>query len=248
MDIQRRTVDCHRCPLQACKGLRSLDPHQLDFMNTFKEGEIALQRGGMVLEQERRSVHLYTLLEGVLIRYRELEDGRRQIVNFMFPGDMVGLQGAFDDAIAHSVEALADARLCIFSRDRFPSLLGEHPRLGYDLIWLAAKEETALEQHIVSLGRRSARERVTFLAVWLLDRAIGSGIVAEGNELRIAVTQVQIADMLGLSQVHTNRTIKSLAHEGLVEWKPGHLRVPDMRRAADEAQYEVRANSCRPFL
>lgn len=248
MDLVADPVPCRECPLQRCPGLRPHEPRELDYMQEFKQGELRAGRGDSVIREGLRSAHIYTLLAGVLIRFRTLDDGRRQIVNFMFPGDLVGLQGAFDEPAGHSVECLLEARLCIFDKARFPRLIAEYPQLGYDLIWLAASEETALEGHIVSLGQRSARERVAYLAVWLLDRALATGIADSGNVLRLPITQGQVADMLGLSLVHTNRTLKQLGGEGLVVWRPGEIRVPDMEKACDFAQFDRHDGQRRPFL
>ncbi|EDL48454.1 putative transcriptional regulator, Crp/Fnr family protein [Erythrobacter sp. SD-21] len=240
--------DCIACPLLDCPGLRPLDPSQRAYMNTIKRGERLIERGDPIFREGEHIRHLYTVIEGVLIRYRSLEDGRRQIVNFMFPGDLVGLQGAFDEPASHSIEALISSRLCHFDRSNFQGLIRENPQLGYDVTWLAAKEEAALEGHIVSLGRRSAKERVVFLAVWLLDRALATGVANEGNTLTIPVTQSQIADMLGLSLVHTNRTIRTLDKEGLVEWGPREICVPNMEHAADYAGFDRDSRGRRPYI
>lgn len=234
--------------MQACTGLRELDPSQLAYMQEFKDGEIQLDRGDILIEEGASNTRLYTVLEGVLIRSRSLDDGRRQIVNFMFPGDLIGLQGAFDEPSSHAIEALVDARLCQFRRGDFERLIAQHPSLGYDITWLAAKEETALEGHIVSLGQRNARERVTYLAVWLLERALSTCLASDSNVLALPITQAQIADMLGLSLVHTNRTIRQLEREGLVEWKSRQVCVPDMKRAADFAQFDLESSRPRPFI
>lgn len=239
---------CQECPLQDCPGLRPLDDAQLAYMQSVKEAEFSCERGDIVLKEGDETDHLFTVLDGVAIRYLELEDGRRQIINFMFPGDLIGLQGAFDEPLSHSVEAVLPLRLCRFRRSDFVHLIKEHPRLGFDITWLAAKEENALEGHIVSLGQRSARERVVYLAAWLLDRALATGIAREGNKLSMAITQSQIADMLGLSLVHTNRTIKSLDRDGLVEWSSREICVPDMAKAAKFASFERSETGHRPFV
>lgn len=240
--------DCVKCPLLDCPGLRPLDETQRAYMNGIKEGERRFERGDPLVHEDEDVRHLYSVLEGVLIRYRTLEDGRRQIVNFMFPGDLVGLQGAFDEPSSHSVEALIPSRLCHFKRSDFVHLIKDNPQLGYDVTWLAAKEETALEGHIVSLGQRSAKERVVFLAVWLLDRALATCVANEGNTLSIPVTQSQIADMLGLSLVHTNRTIRALDKEGLVEWNAREICVPDMDKASQYANFDRSRKGHRPYI
>ena len=240
--------ECMKCPLLDCRGLRVLEKSQRSYMQTIKQKERRYERGDTVFAEGEEAMHVFTVLEGVMIRYRSLEDGRRQIVNFMFPGDLLGLQAAFDEPACHSVEALTVARLCVFNRNDFLHLIKENPELGYDVTWLAAKEETALEAHIVSLGQRSAKERLAFLAVWLLDRAIATGLAHDNNVLDIPVTQSQIADMLGLSLVHTNRTIRALDREELVKWGPRELCVPDMDRACEYAGFERSEKGKRPFI
>ena len=101
---------CQECPLQDCPGLRPLDDAQLAYMQSVKEAEFSCERGDIVLKEGDETDHLFTVLDGVAIRYLELEDGRRQIINFMFPGDLIGLQG---DEITweHEVDDLPPAVL-----------------------------------------------------------------------------------------------------------------------------------------
>lgn len=238
---------CLECPLLECEGLRPLDKGQLKFMQDFKQGEFTIDKGTQSLVQGSISPHVYTLLIGVLFRYRILEDGRRQIVNFVFPGDLIGLQGAMDDPLLHGCEALTDATLCVFPRDRIIELFREQPRLGYDLTWLAAKEESALEEHLVSIGRRTAQERLVYLAVFLIERGIATGLVKRSS-LEISITQSQISDTLGLSLVHTNRTLQALRKKGLVNWSLTAISIPDIAVACEFAQYEGNVGGIRPYI
>ena len=238
---------CLECPLLECEGLRPLDKGQLKFMQDFKQGEFTIDKGTQSLVQGSISPHIYTLLFGVLFRYRILEDGRRQIVNFVFPGDLIGLQGAMDDPLMHGCEALTDATLCVFSRDRIIELFAEQPRLGYDLTWLAAKEESALEEHLVSIGRRTAKERMVYLALFLIERGMATGMIKK-DTLEISITQGQISDTLGLSLVHTNRTLQALRKQGLVHWTLNSISIPDIAAARDFAHYEGGATGTRPYI
>jgi CRP-like cAMP-binding protein len=236
------------CPLTDKPGLRAPDETQRAWIDAFKAGETAYAKGETVLRQGARATRLYTLLSGVLMRFRLLEDGRRQILNFMFPGDLVGLQAAFDADLTHEVEALIDARLCVFPRERFFDLAMSHPRLSFDLTWLAAREEAALEEHLVALGQRSARERMTYLAVYLVQRAMDTGVATEDGVLRLTITQGQVADMLGLSLVHTNRSMQALRRAGLVIWTVNSIAVPDMAAAREFAQMDPGSPPARPYI
>ena len=248
MVMESEAIACRECPLQDCEGLRRLEPEQLAAMQEFKRGEVALDAGEAILQPGQTARHLHTVLDGLLIRYRMLEEGRRQIVNFLFPGELVGLQAAFEEPVDHGVVALLPAKLCRFDRTDFSGLIAAHPDLALDIVWLAARQETELEGHLVAIGQRTAKERVAYLAVWLLDRAVASGLAEEDNRIALPIRQSQIADMLGLSLVHTNRTIKALERDGLVEWRPGEICVQDVEKAREFALYERNADLLRPFI
>ncbi|WP_172799914.1 Crp/Fnr family transcriptional regulator [Croceicoccus bisphenolivorans] len=248
MSLEASQTSCLECPLRDCPGLRDADDDRLRLIHNFKLGEIGLERGGQVLVQGNRSAHIYTVLEGVLIRYRLLDDGRRQIINFVFPGDLVGLQSAFDEPMTHGVEAITTARLCAFPRDAFRDFIGQFAHLSYDLVWLAAKEEAALEEHLVALGQRNARERIAYLALFLIERAENTCLTDGRHRINLNVTQSQIADMLGLSLVHTNRSLQTLRKEGLVTWSLNTIEIPDMEAVRQYVQFDRSLVGPRPFI
>lgn len=240
-------IPCLNCPLQTVQGLRPLTEKQIEFMSTFKQGELYVAKGAQMLSQGVVSPHLYTLLRGVVFRFKMLEDGRRQIVNFLFPGDMIGLQGAMEDPLLYGIEAVTEARVCIFQRERFLELFGTHPRLGFDVAWLAAREENSLDEHLTSVGRRNARERIAYLALFLFLRGRATGLSGR-TYLNIALTQAQIADTVGLSIVHTNKTLQVLRKSNVIEWTPDRIGIHDMDGAIEYAKYDLPVESPRPFI
>ena len=104
---------CEECPLRRVPCLREFSPEELEFVKRFKIDELHVEPGASFLTEGTRSEHLYTILEGWAFRYKVLDDGRRQILNFALPADMVGLQGAVMEEMEHSVEALTPLTLCI---------------------------------------------------------------------------------------------------------------------------------------
>lgn len=240
-------IPCINCPLQGVAGLRPLTDAQIAFMLKFKQGEIFVAKGGQMLSQGVVSPHLYTLLQGVVFRFKTLEDGRRQIVNYLFPGDMIGLQSAMDDPLAYGVEALTDARVCLFQRERFLELFAAHPRLGFDVAWLAARQEGSLDEHLTSVGRRSARERIAYLALFLFLRGQATGMSGR-TYLNLSLTQAQIADTIGLSIVHTNKTLQALRKSNVIEWTSEHIGIHDLDAAVAFAKYDQPIESPRPFI
>ena len=135
-------VSCYECPLRRMPHFRTFSEDELEFVAQFKRGELMADPGTTVLVEGARSAHLYTVLSGWGFRYKILEDGRRQILNYVVPGDMIGLQGAVMAEMQHSVEAMTPMKLCVFERSRLFSLFERHAGLGFDLTWLASREET----------------------------------------------------------------------------------------------------------
>ena len=205
---------------------RAFTPEELKFVSTFKRGELVAEPGSMILAEGAHSAQLYTLLSGWAFRFKTLEDGRRQILNYCLPGDLIGLQGSVIGAMEHSVEALSPAVLCVFQRDRLPDLFKHHPGLSFDVTWLASREERMLDENLLSLGRRTAIERAAYLIAFLYQRAMAVGL-SENKSLLIPISQQHVADTLGLSIVHTNKTLRKLADKKLIRWHDRACEVLD---------------------
>jgi CRP/FNR family transcriptional regulator, anaerobic regulatory protein len=243
-----RSVPCEACPFRSFHAVfRDFTPEELEFISGFKAGELRVEHGNTFLMQGTSSAHLYTVLSGWAFRYKMLPDGRRQILNYVLPGDFVGLQGAVLNAMEHSVEALTDMVLCIFPRDRLWELHRGHPTLAFDLTWLSAREEQILDEHLLSVGRRTAIERIAYLLLHLFTRAKQLGLT-ERNAVPFPLTQQHVADTLGMSLVHTNKTFQRLRRSGTVRWDRNELEILDAAELGRIAQYDAAERALRPFI
>ncbi len=243
-----RKHPCEQCPLHRQKSFRNFSDEELHFVSAFKRGELLVDRGATVLAQGAKTPHLYTVLEGWGFRYKLLPDGRRQIVNYIMPGDLIGLQGMLMDEMHHSVEALSPMTLCVFERSRLMSLYRAHPDLAYDVTWLASREEYMLDENLLSVGRRSALERLAYLLAFLVSRARASGLISGKASFTMAITQQHVADTLGLSLVHTNKTVRKLSDRKLLRWRDGGCEVLEEEGLAALAGWEKQETGQRPFL
>ena len=245
---RRAMTNCLSCPFRENRNFRDFDGEQLRFVTRFKSGELSVDPGTTILVEGSHSAHLYTVLEGTAFRYKLLVDGRRQILNFVMPGDLIGLQGILMGEMQHSIEALTPLRLCVFERDRVDEVFRNHPDLAYDITWIAAREERILDEHLLSVGRRSALERAAYLVAFLHRRATRSGFIRRKPHL-LPVTQQHLADTLGLSIVHTNKTLKKLAMRRLIAWRKQGCEVIDADALCDIAGWQPGEDeSPRPFV
>ena len=242
-----RKYPCHQCPLMRRKVFRDFDGKELAFISRFKRGELSVDRGATVLAEGTRNPHLYTVLVGWGFRYKLLPDGRRQIVNYVMPGDLIGLQGSLMGEMQHSVETLSPMILCVFERGELMSLYREHPELAYDVTWLASREECMLDENLLSVGRRNAIERLAYLLAFLVDRARAVGLFEEERPL-LAITQQHVADTLGLSLVHTNKTVRKLIDRKLVRWRDRGCEIIEADALAELARWEPSGAELRPFI
>jgi CRP-like cAMP-binding protein len=238
---------CVDCPLRSLAAFRKFDAAELEFVASFKSGELAVEPGTTILAEGSQSAHLYTVLAGWGFRYKLLEDGRRQILNFVLPGDFVGIQASVLTEMQHSVEALTGALLCVFERDRVWELYTRHPSLAFDMTWLAAREEQMLDEHLTNIGQRTGEERAAYLLLFLLERAEIRGMT-KGNRASLPLTQPHVADSLGLSLVHTNRVLNRLARRKMIVLKKGEIEVLDRKALSRTANWEPTEPAIRPFI
>jgi CRP/FNR family transcriptional regulator, anaerobic regulatory protein len=159
---------CDICPLRIMPLFVPFNPDELAFMRRFKTGEQTIDRNTPILHEGFRSSTLYTVLSGIGTRSVLLADGRRQVINFVFPGDFIGLQSSLMGEMKHTVTSTTAMVLCTFDRARVWEMFRDHAERAYDLTWIAAVEEHFLGETIATLGQRDATERLAwaFLRIW----------------------------------------------------------------------------------
>ena len=227
---------CIDCPLRALPLFLPHTEEELALVQFLKRREIALEAGETVIHEGQAHTRLFTLREGWAYRFKTLSDGRRQILNFLLAGDFIGVQQKMSDAAAHGVVTLTAARLCVFDRDALWELHRGQPSMGFNVTWLTAHEESLVDDNLLSIGQRSAEERVATALILLYKRAAAlRGAGDDGDEaggVPFPVTQQHLADALGLSLAYTNKTLRKLHQRGLFHIADGRLVLLDPKALA----------------
>jgi CRP/FNR family transcriptional regulator, anaerobic regulatory protein len=227
---------CDVCPLRRSPWFQSVTPLELQILDSLKTGEAEFERGQDLISQTQSDGPLYTLLSGWAFRFKSLEDGRRQILSVLLPGDFVGLQQKMDGEASHGVRAITPVRACTFRRDALWRLHRELPSLGYSVTWLAAHGESVVDDQLLSVGRRNATERVAAFLLDLYTRAMALVVDPAEPGVEFPLTQDLVADAMGLSLVHTNRSLRALIRQGLCAWPARQrLYVPKPQALAEAA-------------
>ena len=172
-------------------------------------------------------VHLVT--SGLACRYKLLDDGRRQIVAYLIPGDFCDLNVFILSKMDHSIAAISPVQMVRMPRDKILDLL-RYPGISRAM-WLATLvDEAILREWVTNLGQRSAENRLAHLFCELYMRMKKSVGLTNGLEFELPVTQAELGDTLGLSTVHVNRSLQSLKSADLVTFKGRKIVITDMGR------------------
>lgn len=186
---------------------------------------------------------LCIVFDGWLTRTVMLVDGRRQIIDFLLPGDVVSLGPGSCCGAEHRLTNLTPARYALLSSARYRALREQEPALVLRLHDAVLRTEHRLTNQVLRLGRLGAYERTAHLLLDLLAR-LQRGASLHGPRYRyhLPVTQEDLADALGLSAVHMNRVLRAMTRDGLVgiEGRAARmvLTVLDVERLADIAMYD----------
>lgn len=223
---------CADCPLRRLPLFLPHTPDELRLVQSLKRRDIRLGPGETLIHEGQTEAPLYTLRAGWAFRFKTLSDGRRQILTFLLPGDFIGVQQKMGDAAAHGVETLTETVFCVFQRDALWEIHRNSPSMGFNTTWLTAHEESLVDDTLLSVGRRSAEERIARLLILLFKHA--AALLEDGGEngVPFPLTQQHIADGLGLSLVHTNKTLRKLEQRGLHRITDGRLFMRDVKALA----------------
>ena len=179
-----------------------------------------------VIREGDRPGPVFVVLSGWACRYKILPSGTRQITSFMLPGDSCDLHVAILDVMDHSIQTITRASIATIPRGAMEVMLDKFPRIGRALYAAQLIDEATLRAWIVSMGRRSSVERVAHLMCELYVRLQSiSGVPAPSVEL--PVSQLMLADALGMTPVHINRVLRRLREAGVMEISRRSLRIID---------------------
>src|SRR6476659_9287057 len=192
-----------------------LDPADLKGLEAIIDGELLVRRWGEVIVDGDQYRKLCFVRDGYAVRYKLLRNGKRQILNVILPGDIVGIPGSFFEKAVYSVSAITDIAMNACTLDAYVQLCYRRPQFGLALSWIAVQEATTYAEHIIDVGRRTPIERLSHFLLELYARLRAVGY-AEENRFTLPFSQEVMADVLGLSVPHLNRMMQQLRAEKLI--------------------------------
>ncbi len=181
--------------------------------------------------------HSILLLDGMLARYKDLSNGQRQITHVHVAGDFADIHGYILGHLDENVVALTAARIVRVPHAKLDSITERFPHL-LRIFWFATERDASIHREwIVSLGRRSAIQRLAHLFCELHLRLQAVGL-ASGDSFRLPITQADLAECLGLTGVHVNRVLRELRERKLADFRSGTATLLDRTGLAQLAEFD----------
>jgi CRP-like cAMP-binding protein len=209
-------------------------------LDAIMDGEILIRKRRDMIADGYEYRKLGFVKDGYAVRYKLLRNGKRQILNVVLPGDVIGLPGSFYERASYSVSAVTDMRMNVCTLDSYVQLCYQRPQFGLALTWIAVQEASTYAEHIIDVGRRTPIERLSHFLLELHARLQAVGR-ADKTSCGLPFSQEVIADVLGLSVPHLNRMMQQLRAEKMITDSDRVVEFIDANAMQTLANYQPQA-------
>ncbi len=210
----------------------ALSADELKCLAEMQSTPLKVKRGKQLTQEGQTGHKAFVLQAGWACSYKDLPNGRRQIISFPIAGDCVGLRSVLLRTADHSFSALTDAVVSPVEGPHILECVTEFPRLGAALMWAASRDEAMVVEHLVNIGRRNAIERTAHFFMELAERLSLVGLATEA-EFKCPLSQFVLADALGLTAIHVNRVLRQLRERELAHPAKGQRQNSRPERAQE---------------
>ncbi len=238
--------DCEQCLVRKTafcdRMFKALDDDELkekqELILKLRDKQVLVPARSSIYREGERHDYIYTWHSGWGVLFKSVKNtDKRQILQFILPGDLIGFETTANGVMPHSAGALNEAVLCAYPRKQFEELLATSPRVSSAL--LNMKSQT-LELCQRQLGRKTAKERISFVLMGLYYRILSLRTCFHDNvtkTIALPITQEDMGDATGLTNVHVNRIYKELTDEKLISWDNKLLTILDEERLCEIADF-----------
>jgi CRP-like cAMP-binding protein len=189
-----------------------------------------------IVREEDQPTHSCLMLSGFSFRHKVVRGGARQILSLHMSGDVVDLQNSLLGTADHNVQALTRSEVAFIPRDAIKQIAFERPAIGQAMWYDTLVDGSIFREWIANVGRRDARTRIAHLLCEFSLRLEAAGL-GDHNQWELPMTQEQIADCVGLTSVHVNRTLKQLDKDGLTHRTMRSVTVDDWNKLAEAGDF-----------
>lgn len=206
-------------------------------VKTLARDRVEISANRPIVKENERCPQLYLVESGWVFRSRGLASGRRQIVNYALPGDILCSDSLLFKASSFDLTARTPVSVIRIEAPQGPELFTKYPGLAAAIAWTMGQEESILAERVVSLGRRDSLEKLAHALCELEARLSAIGQM-RGRTIELPLNQEDFADILGISVIHVNRTFRRLSEDKTAEYRKGAIDLLDRGRLAEISAFD----------
>lgn len=215
-----------------------LGAEEVEALEQLSRNPKPMQSEQILIHEGSPSDSVYLIVSGLACRYKMLAGGRRQILGYLIPGDLCDIHFALANRPDHSVSLTGGSSVARIPTWKISELMLRYPAINRALSLASLIDAVILREWLLSVGQRDALQKLCHLFCEMAVRLEAIGGVNDDGSFELPLNQVTLADTLGLTSVHINRTLQRLRNDGLIRLCHRRLAILDRERLATIAGFD----------
>lgn len=244
-------TSCNQCPIRKISLFQGVPKERLERTQLYRQNQFTIPPKIPLYVEGSRPEYVYTLFDGWMAMYQTSNAGKRQILRFALPGDFLGFQSDANGVISHSVSAITKSVVCAFPRSQLKALFDEEPKLALRLATMESRDMNLCQHHQTFGSRKDAHQSIAFLLLELFHRTrtqMNSSYNAENNSINFPLTQEDVGDAVGITNVHVNRVLRQFDKQGLIICNHRKLRILDEKELSKIGEFSTDIFAGNPLI
>jgi len=237
--VTQNLPKCKDCAIRKTALFGELETEHLDKARSLRSSQVTYNAGEHLYYEGDTPDKAFTVYEGWVTLFKNLENGDRQILRFALPGDFLCYKTGRHKILDHSAIAVSDVTLCAFPIDRFRDTIAQLPELAMAISSITEMVTERCHTSLTSIASHPAETKVAYLLLSLYIRELALREKEMVDCIPFPITQEDIGDALGLTSIHVNRVFQSLRKKGLMECKNKCLWIRDQEALAQVARVSL---------
>ncbi len=226
------------CMVEKFRHYIELSDDEEALLLRLEEKKVKYKSGETIRGKGHESEDIYTISDGWTYIANTIDQGTRSVFDLKLNGDFVGLGEISFDNYLYDFVALTDVEVCPFPKQHLNEIFKKSEKLNRTFYSIISREQAILFERLISLGRRNALEKVAHLILEFSTRKSAFGVDIEGS-FEFPIKQDLIADMLGLSNIHVNRSMNELKRHKYIDYDRRNIQILDKQRLINLANFNV---------
>ena len=237
-EVRSVPTRCAECPIREKALFQVVAEDYLNDAEARRTAQYQLPARNYLYQENHPATMAYTLYEGWLLLYRTHSDGSRQGLRVALPGDFVGYAALADSVYSHGALAVNDVVVCGFRQADLHAMIDKHADIARQITSIQAHYLAICETNILGLGRKTAEQRIAHTIVDLYHRLEQRNEVDPAtNSMAFPLTQEMLGELTGLTPVHTNRVLRKLRLDGIMQCERQRVEIHDLPKLTEIAEF-----------